>query len=394
MRAVGSSPLPAAPRASRAARCEDTRLHSDRNAVQRALRTAGTSRQLPAAAAFVVGLGCAVDPAQPIWMRALLGLALTGVATGHLAATRAFIRVGARVLANRHALQALGIAAAGLVVMAMIAPHAEGQQVVSGMTEQWRLASLMWGGRLLRGAQRLFVVLAGFEVVASGMVLLLGSKRLDEAAGGFVIKILVMSLCFFAMTSFELVVPRIFDSFVAAGQQASLVPSLNPAQVAGIGILTAGKILGGSTMGPLSLNLPLLFLGMIVALLVLLAFCGIACQIVYCLVEGYVVMSAGLFFLGFASFRGTATLADNYLTYVMHCGIKVMMLYLLVPIGSSIAQEWPPLSLAPLIDMTAPFEMLMGSCVFCGLVMFLPGAFASKITGGASLGIAQALRNN
>ncbi|MDB4950467.1 MAG: conjugal transfer protein TrbL [Gemmatimonadetes bacterium] len=303
-------------------------------------------------------------------------------------------RNAARAKVNRLALRVLALAVAGLFVTAIIAPHAAGQQVVSGMTEQWRQASLMWGGRLLRSAQRLFVLLAGFEVVASAMVLLLGSKRLDEAAGGFVIKILVMSLCFFAMTSFELIVPPIFDSFVAAGQQASLVPSLNPAQVAGIGILTAGKILAGSTLGPPMLNTPLFIIGMIVALLVLLAFAGIACQIVYCLVEGYVVMSAGLFFLGFASFRGTATLADNYLTYVMHCGIKVMMLYLLVPIGSTIAQNWPPLSLAPLLDMTAPFEMLMGSCVFCGLVMFLPGAFASKITGGASLGIAQALRNN
>jgi type IV secretion system protein TrbL len=291
-------------------------------------------------------------------------------------------------------LRALVLFVAIWFVAAMVTRPVEAQSVVSGMTEQWRQASLIWGGRLLHSAQRLFVLLAGFEVVASAMVLLLKPKRLDEAAGGFVIKILVMSICFFAITSFEVLVPRIFDSFVAAGQTATLVPSLNPAQIAGVGILTAGKIIAGASLGPPILNTPFFILGLVVALLVLLAFAGIACQVVYCLVEGYVVMSAGLFFLGFASFRGTATLADNYLMYVAHCGIKVFILYLLVPIGVTITHNWPPLSFTPLIDMSAPFEMLIGACIFCGLVMFLPGAFASKITGGASLGIAQALRNN
>lgn len=280
-----------------------------------------------------------------------------------------------------------------LLLAALLAAPAEAQDV-NAMTTQWRAASLAWGGRLLRNAQRLFVLLAGFEVVASAMVLLLKPKRLDDAAGGFVLKILVMSICFFALTSFEMVVPPIYESFIAAGQQATLVPSLNPAQIAGIGIMTAGKILAGAATGLPVINTPFFILGMVVSLLVLLAFAGIACQVAYCLVEGYVVMSAGLFFLGFAGFRGTAALADNYLMYVVHCGIKVFILYLLVPIGNTVALSWPPLSLTPILDLTAPFEMLMGACVFCGLVMFLPGAFASRITSGATLGIAQALRSN
>lgn len=298
----------------------------------------------------------------------------------------------ARLLVNRHAVRVLALTAAVVLVASMVVPHAEAQQVVNGMAEEWRRASLVWAARLMRNAQRLFVTLAGFEVVASAMVLLLKPKRLDEAAGGFVLKILVMSICFFAITSFELVVPKIFDSFVVAGQTAAFIPSLNPAQVAGMGILMMGKMILGVTASAIMLDLPTAIIGMTCAFLVALAFCGIACQIVYCLVEGYVVMSAGVFFLGFAAFRGTATLAENYLTYVMHSGIKIMMLYLLVPIGVTIIGNWP--TIPPLFDLADPMERLIGVCIFCGLVMFLPGAFASKITGGASLGIAQALRNN
>jgi type IV secretion system protein TrbL len=298
----------------------------------------------------------------------------------------------ARVLLNRHAARALALAAAALFVAALVVPHAEGQQVVNGMAEEWRRASLVWAARLMRNAQRLFVTLAGFEVVASAMVLLLKPKRLDEAAGGFVLKILVMSICFFAITSFELVVPRIFDSFVVAGQTAAFIPSLNPSQVAGMGILLMGKMMLGAAASALAMDQVTFIFGMVCAFLVALAFCAMACQIVYCLVEGYVVMSAGVFFLGFAAFRGTATLAENYLMYVMHSGIKIMMLYLLVPIGVSVIGNWP--TIPPLFDLADPVERLVGVCIFCGLVMFLPGSFAGRITGGASLGIAHALRNN
>ena len=281
------------------------------------------------------------------------------------------------------------------MVLAMIAPALTAQTVVTGIAEQFRDASFLWSGRLLRSAQRLFVLLAGFEVVASATLLLLKPRKMDEAVGGFVVKILVMSLCFFAITSFELVVPPIYESFVAAGQRATVVPSLNPATVAGIGIATAGQVMLGALTSWNALNPAFLIWMVAVAFIIVLTFAAIACQIVYTLVEGYVVMSAGIFFLGFASFRGTAQLADNYIMYLFYVGTKLFMLYLLVPIGAAIAGTWKDrLANAGVLDFSAPWEVIIGSLIFAGLVLFLPGSFANRITSGANLGIAQALRGN
>ena len=304
-------------------------------------------------------------------------------------------RIAVRGMTNRYVVRSLAVLVAVWFVASILSPAAEAQTIVNGIAEEWRRASLIWSGRLLRNAQRLFVLLAGFEVVASAMILLLKPKRLDEAAGGFVIKILIMSICFFCITSFELVVPRIYESFVAAGQQAAFVPNLNPARVAGLGVVLCGKIYWQAATGPLFFNGLTMIVVIIVALMVALAFTGIACQIVYSLVEGYVVMSAGVFFLGFASFRGTATLADNYINYLFYSGTKILVLYLLVPICVTVATGWAnQLDNTAFFDFTGPLEILVGACVLCGLVMFLPGTFASRITGGASLGIAQSLRNN
>lgn len=296
----------------------------------------------------------------------------------------------------RVGVRALALLAAAAFLAVLFAPEAEGQRIVNEITESYRTASLIWAGRLVRNAQRLFVLLAGFEIVASATILLLKPKRLDEAAGGFVLKILVMSVCFFAITSFELLIPNLFEGFVEAGRTASVVPSLNPAMVAGMGVGLAGKLIWGAIAGPMVLNPPMVMTAIVLAMLVVLCFAGIACQIVYTLVEGYVVMSAGVLFLGFASFRGTAQLADNYITYVMHVGTKVFLLYMLVPIGvSAISRVSDRLAASSFfLDLTAPIEAFLVVAVFCGLVCVLPQSFASKITGGASLGIANALRNN
>lgn len=284
---------------------------------------------------------------------------------------------------------------AAVFVLAMFVPEAFGQPVANGITDQYRTASLVWATRLTQSARRVFVLLAAFEVVASAMILLMKPKKLDDAAGGFVIKMMVMSLCFLGITGFEMVIPPLFETFVQAGKDAAFVPTLNPSQIAGIGILISGAMLAGGVLGSLGTNIVLLALTAVCALLVALAFAAIACQVVYTLVEGYVVMSAGVFFLGFASFRGTATLADNYIMYVVHVGIKLFILYLIVPIGITVAKTWPlALLRAGFMDLQAGLEVLIGACIFCGLVLFLPGTFASRITSGANLGIAQALRSN
>lgn len=286
--------------------------------------------------------------------------------------------------------------AAVVFVAGVLAPEVFGQSVPNGITDQYRVASLAWATRLTQSARRIFVLLAAFEVVASAMILLMKPKRLDETAGGFVLKMLVMSLCFLGITGFEMVIPPLFETFVQAGKDAAFVPTLNPSEIAGIGILISGAMLGAGVIGGVLIPNPvLLAFSAVCALLIALAFTAIACQVVYTLVEGYVVMSAGVFFLGFASFRGTATLADNYIMYVVHVGIKLFILYLLVPIGVTVAKTWPVALLRTgMLDLTAGLEVLVGACIFCGLVMFLPGTFASRITSGANLGIAQALRGN
>src|SRR6266508_4388826 len=53
---------------------------------------------------------------------------------------------------------------------------------------------------------------------------------------------------------------------------------------------------------------------------VLFAFLLIALQLLFTLIESYIVTGAGVFLLGFAAFRGTATISERYLGYVVAVG--------------------------------------------------------------------------
>lgn len=294
---------------------------------------------------------------------------------------------------RRWIVRTCGLTLLVLATMALVASDAAGQRFVNEITESYRAASLLWTGRLIRNAQRMFALLAGFEVIVTATLLLLRPKRLDEAAGNFVLKLLVLSLCFFAITSFDLLLPKIFDSYVQAGQTVSIV-TLNPAMVGGMGLMLAGKIMAGAAIGPLGLNPAMMQIGLVVGLLVVLAFAAIACQIVYSLVEAYVLFGLGPFFLAFAGFRATAKIFDNYTNYIFYAGTKVFLLYGLVPTGVvAISRLSDVLNANPFfLDLTGPLEAFLVVASFCGLVCFLPQSFASRMTNGVDFDVSGALK--
>ena len=73
-------------------------------------------------------------------------------------------------------------------------------------------------------------------------------------------------------------------------------------------------------------------------LVILFSYVSIAAQLVIVLVESFIVVSGGALCLGFAGNRVTADLADNYILYSFHVGIRVFFLYLLTAVGPTLHQ--------------------------------------------------------
>jgi len=284
-------------------------------------------------------------------------------------------------------------------VALVLLPGAVHGQVFDQVRAAYDTASSEWLSRLLPIAQHTFASLAIVELAVSALLWGLRRHSLEEICANFLLKFLILSFCYTLITFFPLWVPAITHGFETAGQIASGATTVNPTQVLedgeqlSLGLLLAANDFGLFTHPAASL------VSMLVAFLVWLSFAMISVQLLLVLVESYVVLSTGVLFLGFAGFRATAPLADNYLLYAIRVGVKIFFLYALVAVGTSLVPHRQTIAtVASTADSPAnlkpAYEVLAGSLTFVFLVWRIPGSAAGNLTAHDHLRLAEALRGH
>lgn len=283
----------------------------------------------------------------------------------------------------------------GLFAAAPLLAQAPQQPVLDGIADQYRDASRLWRPRLVPIAQQLFMLLASIEFVVSGIIWTLRKDSLDDIAAKFLLKFTLVAFLLALITSFTFWIPPIVNGFAAAGERAiGAGGTVSPSGIIDIGRETSLSILAALDVGVMLTNPAMAIYGAFAALIVALAYTAIAAMLVLVLVESYVVLGGGVLFLGFAAFRGTAAFAENLIAYTFGVGIKIFLLYLIVGLGSQIARGWIPLiQSSTFFGPASPlFQVVGGAVIFAVLAIRVPNAVASRLSGGSSFGIANALR--
>ena len=121
------------------------------------------------------------------------------------------------------------------------------------------------------------------------------------------------------------------------------------------------------------------------------------------MVESYIVVTGGLFFIGFMAFRGTAPLGEGYLQYIVYVGVKLFFIILIASVAASIGDDMVAMLKAydnlwldifsRLFDdgkggvgeaMTSRLGFLWSitsvSMLLAGLGIFMPGRIAERIS--------------
>jgi type IV secretion system protein TrbL len=128
----------------------------------------------------------------------------------------------------------------------------------------------------------------------------------------------------------------------------------------------------------------------ITALVVVVAFAVIAAQLLVVLVESFIVIGAGILFLGFAGSRWTKFFTERYLSYVASVGVKLFVLYLIMGVGMGIAARWMPILERGGFSPIPFFYVMGGSLVFVFLTWHIPSVAGSMMAGAVSLSLADA----
>jgi type IV secretion system protein TrbL len=304
-------------------------------------------------------------------------------------------------------LSALAIAAGALGYGQSTAP----QSGPSDLPDVYKNATTTWVSTAFGYANKLFGLLAFIDFTWAMIVLFLEGHEMQGWIAGFLKKFMTISFFYALLINQSTWFPAIINSFVQIGQQAGGVSGyLNPSSILWTGVQISGAILAaclpnaatGATAGGIlgvivpgagaaltAASLIPALVALFCALLIFLAYVVITLTFIMATVESYVVMSAGLIFLGFGASRWTVPYTERYISLVVSTGVRLMVLYMIIGLGQTSSNTWVqeasqlPLSTAGLQSL---FGLLASVIVFMALAWQVPKLASSILQGSLQMG--------
>ncbi|MBU4434179.1 MAG: P-type conjugative transfer protein TrbL [Alphaproteobacteria bacterium] len=221
----------------------------------------------------------------------------------------------------------------------------------------------------------------------------------DDVTARLVKKVLYVGFFAFLIGNFHALSLIVLKSFSGLGLKASgaaisAEDFLRPGQLAALGVSACKPILeAASDLGGFPgffENIVQIVILLAVALLVIVAFFVIAVQIFVVLIEFKLATLAGFVLVPFALFGRTAFLAERVLGHVVACGVKVMVLAVIVGIGSTLFSAFTqPASGQPTLEEV--LAMALAALTLLGLSIFGPGVASGLVSGAPQLGAGAAV---
>ena len=280
---------------------------------------------------------------------------------------------------------------AAVLLTATAIAHAQGPNSVNGpssLLDEYQGLQNGWITKLLGAAQRLFFLLAGIEVAWSFTLLAIEKADFQALTATIVRKIMWIGI-FYAILLYGVTprgggwIPAILDSFHILGQNASSVGPLGPSAIAGFGVNMCVDLLsslkGADFLAAFASSMALVFC----AVIIFISYLAIAIQFVVAMVESYLVIGAGVIFLGFGGSRWTAAYVERYIAYAVSVGMKILVLYLLIGAGMTVSQGWIQVAQNA---ATSPDPARTGFDLTAAAVMFLCVCWMSPKISSAMLG--------
>jgi type IV secretion system protein TrbL len=299
-----------------------------------------------------------------------------------------------------------------LAGLMLLSPAAHATGALDTIQNVYQTAMHGWFSTLQGIANDLFFSLAAIDITWMALTWMLTRKTFDEIVPGVLKKVMTLGFFLALLTNAGTWVPDVIDSFVDAGQQAGAYQTLTPSTImtdavgASVGILTGTTPAAAGSTAPAQQSVfqkvlstvesaasPLgdiedVLLRIIVAFAVFAALTYIAIELLVLLIESYVVIGAGVLFLGAGGSRWTTKFVDGYLNYMVSLGTKLFVLYLIV--GALVFQVLPAIntmlsSLTTGFSASTGLEAMGATAVMAMLAKTLPHHAGALLSGASSL---------
>lgn len=248
--------------------------------------------------------------------------------------------------------------------------------VLSNVLDKYQAAASTWAAIIVGHASWLFWVLATISLVFTFGFMALRQADLGEFAAELIRFVLFVGFFWWLLTNGPAFAKAIVDSLRQIGGQATgLGPSLGPSGIVDIGFNIFYRVLDQSSVtSPLD---SLVGIGLSLAVLIILALVGVNMLVLLC--AAWVLMYAGVFFLGFGGSRWTSDMAINYYKTVLGIAASLMTMVLLIGVGQSIIdQYYTQMSVG--VSLKEMGVLLVVVVVLYSLINRVPGMVASIVT--------------
>lgn len=246
---------------------------------------------------------------------------------------------------------------------------------VDSILTEYQNASSGWSNALTKHATSLFWLLAFIEFAWAMISLAFKANDMGDWASTIINQIMFVGFFYWLLTNSTSIALSIINSFKKAGAEAAGVKGIAPTDVFQIGIELVKKLLNA-----ISVWSPADSLGILIASIVIMAcFALIAAFSILALVESFIIVYAGILFMGFGGSRWTKEYAIRTLQYAVSVGAKLYVLILLLGIGSKIMGKW-----VAQLDTTSNVDIVLVigfSIVMLALVKILPDLVQGLVNG-------------
>jgi type IV secretion system protein TrbL len=278
-------------------------------------------------------------------------------------------------------------AALPFVIFTPSAVAGEGATFIDQVNARYVDSALNWIPSIQTHAESLFWMLAVISAVWTFVVLVLREGDLADFVGAAVRFIITTMFFYWLLDQGPVFANKILASTLQLANDASGMESLSYGDFAHLGIKIFMDTANAITMW----NVPQGVLGAAVGILVLIALALITVNIVLVTCETWIMLSAGLVFLGFGAAEWTRELSISYFKHLLAVGIKQFVTLLLAVVALDILRS---MDAAHTTSGWANLHDLAVALVSCVVLLLLiskvPTAVASICgvpIGGAALGV-------
>lgn len=271
------------------------------------------------------------------------------------------------------------------VTLALYSTAASAQLTNQGMLDQvvteFATRASAWQAVVMDAAMWLFWTLGTISLVFTFGFMALRKADIGEFFAEFIRFILFFGFFLWLLRNGPDMADAIIQSLARIGVQASGVASVTPSGIVDVGFMILKQALkNSSAWSPVDS-----FIGVALSVGILILLAVVAVNMLLLLVSGWLLMYAGIFFLGFGGSRWTSDMAINYYKTVLGVAVQIMTMVLLVGIGNDLLSSF----YSKMNTGTLNFEELGVMLVFCVALLMLVNRVPPLVAGivtGASVG--------